>query len=82
MKAVSDILLRACRRSRISAKANVEDDEGEKRALSRLVGDTFSTNRLDISLVPLDGTEMNTYPFAQHPFIPQYKKDQLFLLSE
>lgn len=46
VKAASDIGLRVCRRSRITAKANVEDEEGKARPQS-LGEEAFSTHRFN-----------------------------------
>lgn len=52
VKADTDIGLRVCRRSWLSAKAYKEDDEGKALLQSR--GEAISTHRFNVSIVPKD----------------------------
>lgn len=58
------------RRSKISAKANVKDNEGKAHLL--LMGEAFSTHRFNLSVVPIDGSDIKAYPFAQNPYLSLY----------
>ena len=69
VKAVSDIGLKVTQRSRVTAKVTMEDAEGKTHQQS--LGDAFDTHRFNLNVVPRDGSDIKSFPFAQNPYIPR-----------